>query len=78
MMDSYEAFFAEYAELMAAMTKNPGDLSVMMKYMEFLDKYTEAVEALEAIDEGELSSAELAYYIDVMARIQKILLSVAG
>lgn len=74
-MDSYEAFFNEYAELMKAVSENPSDISLMMKYAEFMGKYAEMLDALENIDESELSTAELSYYIEVTARIEQKLLS---
>lgn len=78
MMDSYEEFFNDYAELMSALAKNPGDMSLLMKSLEFMDKYTKMLAELDEIDTGELSTAELSYYIEVTARIEKTLLSVIG
>lgn len=77
-MDSYEAFFDEYAAFLQDFSDNPGDLSLLTKYIDYIDRYTETMEALEEIDDDELTTAELSYYIEVMGRIQQTLLSTAG
>lgn len=72
MMDDYEAFFDSYIEFMKSYdSSNP---VLLMKYMEMMGKYTEAMEALEKIDESELTKEELQYYTDTMLRIEKKLL----
>ena len=72
MMDDYEAFFDSYIEFMKSYdSSNP---VLLMKYMEMMGKYTEATEALEKIDESELTKEELQYYTDTMLRIEKKLL----
>ena len=40
--------------------------------------YTETMEALESIDESELTASELSYYIGVMSRIQQMVLAAVG
>lgn len=77
-MDSYEAFFSEYAEFVQEFSDNPSDLSLLTKYIDYMDRYTETMEALEDIGDDELTTAELSYYIEVMGRIQQMLLSAAG
>ena len=77
-MDSYEAFFDEYVEFMKNFDESdPGDLSVLADYTSMMAKYTETMEKLDAIDEDELTDEEMAYYIDVMARINKKLLELS-
>ena len=72
MMDDYEAFFDSYIEFMKSYdSSNP---VLLMKYMEMMGKYTEAMEALEKIDESKLTKEELQYYTDTMLRIEKKLL----
>lgn len=72
MMDDYEAFFDSYIEFMKSYdSSNP---VLLMKYMEMMGKYNEAMEALEKIDESELTKEELQYYTDTMLRIEKKLL----
>lgn len=70
-MDSYEAFYDEYCDLLAQYTKNPTDLSLLSKYSAMLGKAEEMDKKFEAWDEGEMSNEELKYYLDVNTRIQK-------
>lgn len=77
-MDSYEAFFSEYVAFLQDFSDNPSDLSLLTKYIDYMDQYTETMEALDNIDDDELTTAELSYYIEVMGRIQQMLLSAAG
>ena len=60
-MDAYEAFFDEYVSVMQSMD--------WIKLAEFMGKYTQYLEELEKIGEEELTEAELAYYMEVYARI---------
>ena len=73
-MDAYEAFFEEYVSFMKAFDETDVSMDTMMKYYDFLSKYTEAMDALDAIDESELSEEEDRYYLEVMLRIDQKLL----
>lgn len=77
-MDSYEEFFSEYAEFMQSLSNDPGNLTLLAKYADYMSQYTETMETLDSIDEDELTTAELSYYIEVMGRIQQMLLAAAG
>jgi len=69
-MDQYEELFDEYIELME--DDNPN----MTAYASALTKYAEAMEAIDEIDEDELTDGDYAYYIEVMTRVnQKLLLA---
>ena len=57
---------------------DPSNLTLMAKYADYMSQYTETMEALENIDESELTASELSYYIGVMSRIQQMVLAVAG
>ncbi|MCM1334515.1 MAG: hypothetical protein NC084_02075 [Bacteroides sp.] len=74
-MDSYEAFFDEYCKIMTAYAENPSDLSLMLQYLEYLEKYSEMADKLDEIGDDDLSEAELLYYTEVMSRINKKLLA---
>ena len=76
-MDAYEAFFDEYVAFMKTVDEANMGMDTMLKYYDFLTKYTEAMEALEAIDESELTEEEDLYYLDVMLRIDRKLLEAA-
>lgn len=68
-MDQYEALFDQYIAIMAE------DDPSVTAYANALAKYAEAMEALEAIDEEELTDGDYAYYIEVMMRVnQKLVL----
>ena len=77
-MDSYEAFFDEYCDFMQTMAEDPTNVTVMLQYADFMSQYAETMEKLDAIDEAELSPADDAYYIEVMARIDAKLLEAAN
>lgn len=78
LMDSYEAFFNEYVEYMKNLDEdNLSDLSALADYTSMMARYAETMEKLDDIDEDELTEEELAYYIDVMARIEKKLLELS-
>lgn len=72
-MDSYEAFYKEYCSLMKQYQQNPTDLALLGKYAELLAKAEEMDRKFEQWDKDELSDEELKYYIDVNARVQKML-----
>ena len=67
-MDSYEAFFDEYCEFMKNYTTS-SSLESLNEYLDFLEQYAETMEALEEIENDNLSTAELAYYTATMNRI---------
>lgn len=77
MMDSYEAFFDEYIDFMKKYKDNPSDLSLLSEYTEYLSKYSDYMSKLSDVDTDSLSSADLAYYTEVNARITKKLAEVA-
>ena len=70
-MDSYEAFFDEYIAFMKKYQENPGDMSLLSEYTDYLTKYSEYLSKLNSIDTDSLSAADMAYYTEVNARILK-------
>ena len=76
-MDDYLAFFTEYCEFMDAFSNSENDLTLLAQYADFMARYADTMNSIEAIDESELSNEELALYIDTNAQIQKMLLEVA-
>lgn len=73
-MDSYEAFYDEYAAFMADYKKNPTDFSLLMKYTTMLTKVAEMDEKFNAWDQNDMTPEELKYYLEVNTRIQKKLI----
>ena len=76
-MDSYEAFFDEYVAIMKKYKENPADMSILADYATYMGQYADMMQKFEAWENEDLNKAELAYYIDVQARITKKLLEVA-
>ncbi len=69
-MDQYEELFDQYIEFME------DDGSSMTAYASALTKYAEAMEAIDGIDEDELTDGDYAYYMEVLTRVnQKLLLA---
>ena len=77
-MDDYEAWFDHYCEVMKMYQENPSDLEVMSEMTELLAEESTMLDQMESMDESEMNNAELAYYIEVTARIEKKLLEVAN
>lgn len=76
-MDNYEEFFDEYCEFMKKYTNSDDATSMLTDYADYMAKYAETMEKMEAINQDELSTAEVAYYAEVSARISQKLLEVA-
>lgn len=77
-MDSYEEFMNEYCEFMEKYAESDGtDVGLLADYASYMSKYTDVVEDFEAWDDGEMNTAETAYYLDVQTRVSKKLLEVA-
>ena len=76
-MDSYEEFMNEYCEFMKKYDESDGtDVGLLADYTSYMSKYADMVEDFEAWDDGEMNTAETAYYLDVQTRINKKLLEV--
>ena len=76
-MDSYEKFMDEYVAIVKKFKANPSDLSILASYTDYMSKYATFVADFEKWNENDMNTAELAYYIDVQARVSKKLLEVA-
>lgn len=68
-LDAYEEFFDDYCEIMKQYMENPLDMSLLTKYGEYMEKADEMDEKIEALDDGEMSDEELAYYLEVTGRV---------
>ena len=76
-MDDYEAWFDHYCEVMKKYNENPTDTELLTEMTDLISEETEMLEQMEAMDQSEMNKAELAYYLEVTARIEKKLLEVA-
>ena len=76
MMDAYEEFFDEYIAFMEKYKENPTDMSLLSELSDMLTKEAEMLKEMEGLDQSEMSSAELAYYLEVTGRIYEKLAKV--
>lgn len=76
-MDSYEAFYDEYCDIMKKYAENPSDIKLLTSYTDMMTKVAEMSEKFESWENSELNDAELKYYLDVNNRITKKLLDVS-
>lgn len=77
-MDSYEAFYDQYCDILETYSENPTDLDILGEYSDMLLKSAEMSKAFEKWEDEELSEAELAYYLEVNNRVAQKLLAVAS
>lgn len=77
-LDDYEAFMNEYCDFMEKYSTSDDQGSMLGDYTQFMLKYAEAMESIDKVNESDLNDIELAYYIEVTARIEKRLLQVGG
>lgn len=63
------AFMEKYKE-------NPTDMSLLSELSDMLTKEAEMLKEMEGLDQSEMSSAELAYYLEVTGRIYEKLAKV--
>lgn len=75
-MDSYEAFYNEYCDVIKKYTANPSDIRLLADYTNMLSKSAEMAEKFDAWENDDMNSEELKYYLDVNNRITKKLLEV--
>lgn len=68
-MDSYEAFYDEYCEIIKKYTENPSDIELLAYYTDMLSKTAEMTKKFDAWENSDLNSAELKYYLDVNNRV---------
>lgn len=77
-MDSYEAFYAEYCDILKKYMKNPSDFSILGRYTELMGKLSDMDAKFDAWEDEDLNSEELKYYMDVNNRVMKMMLDVTG
>lgn len=76
-MDSYEAFYDEYFNILKKYAENPSDIKLLADYTDMLTKAAEMTEKFDAWENSDMNSAELKYYLDVNNRVTQKLLEVA-
>lgn len=70
-IDSYEAFFDEYCEFMKKYEESDSNLSLMADYASYMTKYADMLQKFQAMENEDLTDAELAYYLEVSGRIME-------
>lgn len=76
-MDSYESFMNEYVEFMKKYAASDGtDLSILSDYTEYMSKYADFVKDFEKWEDEDLNAKEIAYYLEVQARVTEKLLEI--
>ena len=75
-LDSYEAFVDEYVVFMQQYSKNPADLSLLARYTDIMQKYSDFAVKVEKYDTKEMSTEDAAYYIEVTSRCSQKMLKV--
>jgi hypothetical protein len=77
-MDNYEEWFDHYCEVMKKYQDDPSDMALLAETTELLAEEAKIFDEMENMDESEMNTAELAYYLEVTARIEKKLLEVSN
>lgn len=75
-MDAYEKFMNKYIEFMQSYSSSDNPISMMSEYLQILQEYEEYTEKIDSIDTDSLSTADYIYYMDVMNRVNKKLMTV--
>lgn len=77
-MDSYEAFYNEYCDIVKRYTENPSDTQLLSDYTDMLTKSVEVSEKFKAWENNDLNDEELKYYLDVNNRVAKKIIEVSN
>lgn len=76
-MDAYEAFMNEYCDFMETYSSDSSNVvSMALDYADMMSRYSDMTEQIDAIDENSLSADDLAYYTEVMGRVNARLLEI--
>ena len=77
-MDAYETFMNRYVDFMKKYQANPTNLTLLADYATYISDYAKFCDEFAKWEDEDLNADELAYYMDVQARVTKKLLEVAG
>ena len=72
--DPYSAVEGCFSLHSLSIKKNPGDLSLMTKYLDYLGKYESMLKKFEDLEDSKMSDEEALYYAEVQLRINQKLL----
>ncbi len=75
-IDSYEEFIDEYCKFMKEYTSSSNPMLMMSEYLDYMQRLSDMSEKFDKIDNSDWTTAETAYYTEVMLRCQNKLLDV--
>ncbi len=77
-LDEYEAFVNEYVDFMKKYMEDPGNaISMIADYTSMVARLADFAGKIDAMKTDDMSKEDLAYYLDVINRVEKKLLDVA-
>lgn len=77
-IDSYEAFIDEYCDFLKKMSNTSDTATMLKEYNEYLGKLSEMSDKFDKIENEDLTTAESAYYTEVMLRCNKKMLEASN
>ena len=79
-LDSYEEFIDEYVKFLKTYTQTSDPMAMLREYTQYMTKYSELMQKISELDKmrDQMSAADLAYYIDWTARIEKKMLEISN
>ena len=75
-MDSYEQFFDQYVDFMKKYKDSNYSADMLVDYTKMMQQYSDTMTKMDSIDQSTLSSADDAYYLEVLGRVTQKLASV--
>lgn len=76
-MDSYEEFMNKYVDFMQKYKDGGSSMSMAADYAKMVAQYSDMTKKIDALDDSTMSDADLAYYLEVMNRVNEKLATVA-
>ncbi len=77
-LDEYEAFIDEYIAFMKKYSSDPGNaISMLADYTDMLTRLANFADKINGMDTNSMSAADYAYYMEVVTRVEKKMLTVA-
>ncbi len=79
-LDSYEEFIDEYVKFLKTYTQTNDPMAMLSEYTQYMTKYSELMQKISELDKmrDQMSTVDLAYYIDWTARIEKKMLEISN
>lgn len=77
-MDSYEKFMDEYVAFMKKYKENPNDTNLLSDHSKYISKYSDMCSKFNKWESKNMNSAEIAYYFDILTRVNQKLLEVSN